>query len=173
MALQPLADRIARIVAEQRIVLSEGNIARLVEVMLPTLDPIGPVMRAIEADNAAARVRFMTEVETLTSDELAALAGHAASNRSATGSRWKAAGRVFSVLFRGTERFPAFQFEDGQPRPAIAVILRALPVEMTPWQRAFWFVSSNPWLDGRVPREMIDSDAVLAAAHQEGEPVAG
>ncbi|MCC6737158.1 MAG: hypothetical protein IT534_13675 [Bauldia sp.] len=131
-------------------------------------------MREIETDNARARVDFFEAVPTLTNAELAAQAGHEARNQSATGARWKAARKAFSVTFKGLERFPAFQFSDGRPRPVIGRVLALLPDGMTPWQVAFWFVSSNPWLDGHTPEETLgDEEAVLAAARMEGAPAAG
>jgi hypothetical protein len=45
---------------------------------------------------------------------------------------------------------------------------------MSAWQKAFWFVSSNGWLDDRVPAEMLDNaTAVLAAAEHERQEVIG
>jgi len=165
---------LARIIKASRARLSEDNIARIVDVLLPGLDPAGPVLREIETDNARARVDFFEAVPTLTNAELAAQAGHEARNQSATGARWKAARKAFSVTFKGLERFPAFQFSDGRPRPVIGRVLALLPDGMTPWQVAFWFVSSNPWLDGHTPEETLgDEEAVLAAARMEGAPAAG
>ncbi|MGV8839403.1 MAG: hypothetical protein ACWA6X_03760 [Bauldia sp.] len=173
-ALPVLAAPLARLIAASRARTSEDNIARMVDVVLPSVDPAGPVLREIEADNAVARVEFFETVPTLTNAELAAQAGHAARNHSATGARWKAAKKVFSVPFKGMERFPAFQFADGRPRPVIGRVLAALPEKMTPWQVAFWFVASNPWLDGKVPQALLDDeDAVMAAARMEGAPAAG
>jgi hypothetical protein len=45
---------------------------------------------------------------------------------------------------------------------------------MTPWQVAFWFVSSNPWLDGGIPADRLDEAASLVeAARRLGEEAAG
>jgi hypothetical protein len=165
---------VAEIVRDMRGKISEKNIGAIVEVMLPAYDPVAAVRTKIEADNAAARVRFMETVPCYTNAQLADLVGHAAKNRSATGSRWKSDGRVFSVPFQGKEYYPAFQFQDGRPHPAIAAVLSALPDGMSPWQIAFWFVSSNPWLDGEVPsRRLTDREALVQAAKGEDEAVVG
>ena len=142
--------------------------------MLPNSDPRAAVRTEIEGDNAAARVHFMETVPCYTNAQLFDLVGHAAKNRNATGSRWKSDGRVFSVPFQGKEYYPAFQFQDGRPHPTIAAILSALPEGMSPWQIAFWFVSSNPSLDGEVPsRGLADLEALVQAAKKEDEAVVG
>ncbi|MFC3326067.1 hypothetical protein [Mesorhizobium cantuariense] len=168
-----LLEPLSAVVARKRVELSERNMELLVEAMLPANDPMSAVRSKIEADNARARVKFAEDVPCLTSADLAELAGHNARNKSATGSRWKAEKKIFSVQLRGRELFPAFQFRDGKPHPAVAQVLQALPPKMTQWQVAFWFVSSNPWLDGRVPSENLEQVAsVVEAAHKLGETTA-
>ncbi len=168
-----LIEPLSAVVARKRVELSERNMELLVEAMLPANDPMSAVRSKIEADNARARVKFVESVPCLTSADLAELAGHNARNKSATGSRWKAEKKVFSVQLRGRELFPAFQFVDGKPAPAIAKVLEALPPQMSPWQVAFWFVSSNPWLDGKVPSANLGRTAlVVEAARKLGEATA-
>lgn len=168
-----LIEPLSAVVARKRTELSERNMELLVEAMLPANDPMAAVRSKIEADNARARVNFVESVPCLTSTDLAELAGHNARNKSATGSRWKAEKKVFSVQLRGRELFPAFQFVDGKPLAVIAKVLQALPRQMTPWQVAFWFVSSNPWLDGKVPSENLNQSAlVVEAALKLGEATA-
>jgi hypothetical protein len=49
-----------------------------------------------------------------------------------------------------------------------------LPARLSPWQRAFWFVSTNGWLGDRAPIDVLDDpQAVVAAAAREGEEVVG
>jgi hypothetical protein len=169
-----LLEPICAVVARKRAELSERNMELLVEAMLPANDPMSAVRSKIEVDNARVRARFAQEVACFTSAELADLAGHGARNRSATGSRWKAERKAFSVQLGGRELFPAFQFRDGKPDPAVAQVLDALPTGMSQWQVAFWFVSSNPWLDGGVPSENLAKvDSVVEAARRLGEEAAG
>ena len=78
------------------------------------------------------------------------------------------------VAFQALAVQTAFQFRDGEPHPAIARILAALPVTLTPWQIAFWFVSANGWLDDETPKDRLDEvEAVIEAARHEGEEVMG
>ncbi len=172
--LVPMLDAIAEALKNARDKISEKNIGTLVELLLPSTDPAAAVLATIDAENAAARIRFMENVPCLTSAQLAEQVGHGAKNKSQTASRWKAEHRAFSVPWRGREAYPAFQFRDGRPLPGVAKALEALPDGMTPWQIAFWFVSSNPWLDGKAPYTMLaDVDAVVQAARQEDEVIFG
>src|SRR6202030_2792111 len=133
------------------------NIDTLVGLYLPD-DPVAEARRAIETDNARQRARFLSEVACLTSKEIAQNAGHQAANASVTASRWKQQGRIFSVPSRGSELYPAFQLREGQPHPTVAKILRELPEQMTSWQIAFWFTSSNSWLRGAAPADHLDDE---------------
>jgi hypothetical protein len=168
-----VVERVPEIVRARRQELSEKNIEALVELYLAD-DPIAEARLAIETDNARERARFLSEVTCLTSKQIAENAGHRATNSSVTGSRWKQQGKLFSVPSRGIELYPAFQFRDGQPHPAIAKILRELPKPMSPWQIAFWFTSSNGWLSGAAPADRLDEEpAVVKAAQRESEPIIG
>jgi nucleoid DNA-binding protein len=168
-----VVERVPEIARIRRQELTEKNIDALVELYLAD-DPIAEARRAIETDNARERARFLSEVACLTSKEVAQNAGHQAANASVTASRWKQQGRIFSVPSRGSELYPAFQFREGQPHPAVAKILRELPKPISPWQTAFWFTSSNSWLRGATPADRLDDEAaVVKAAHRESEPIVG
>jgi hypothetical protein len=153
----------------------ERKIEQLLDVLADTHDPMAEFHTAVAADNTAIRQRFMHDVETLTSAEVAARAGHEAKNRHQTAARWKAQARVFAVPYQGQDRYPTFQFDaDGKPLPLIKKVLEVLPASRTPWQTAFWFVSSNSWLGGPAPRERLnDAAAVLEAAAHEGDEISG
>ncbi|MBA5803617.1 hypothetical protein [Rhizobium changzhiense] len=150
----------------------EDAINKLADVILP--DELGEARGALAADNLELRDRFIAEVPQLTSAEIGNRAGSSARNLYATAARWKKAGDIFSVHHRGTEYFPAFQLRDGRPHPAIKKALAALPENLSPWQRAFWFVSTNGWLNDKAPMDVLDDmDAVTAAATRERQEVAG
>jgi hypothetical protein len=150
----------------------ERKIEQLLDVLADTHDPMAEFHTAVAADNTTIRQRFMHEVETMTSVEVAARAGHEAKNRHQTAARWKAQARVFAVPYQGQDRYPTFQFDaDGKPLALIKKVLEVLPASRTPWQTAFWFVSSNSWLGGPAPRELFDDPAAVleAAAHESDE----
>jgi hypothetical protein len=167
----PMLQAISRSVKEVRDQVSEENISKLVDVFFVAKDPTADVRADIDAENAKARVRFMERIPSFTSDQVAQLAGARAKNKSQTASRWKIDRRIFSVPWRGSERYPAFQFRDGRPLPEIAEILAALPPGMSPWETAFWFVSANPWLNGATPATALDGGALEAARHEAAKVV--
>ena len=149
------------------------RIDRLVDALIED-EPLSSSEADIEADNAALRARYLVTVPSLTAAELHRAAGSAAANRSALAAGWKKEGRVFAITHKGIDRFPAFQFADGRPRPVVRRVLAALPDDMTPWQVAFWFASGNGWLADAAPQDRLDdSDAVVAAAERMREGTAG
>src|SRR5262249_9213183 len=150
--------------------LTETEINSLVELYLKD-DPISEARIAIENDTAKERARFLSEVACLTSKQVADNAGHKAGNASVTASRWKQQRRIFPVRSQGIDLYPALHFRDGQPNAVGAKILHQLPKHMSPWQIAFWFTSSNGWLEGAPPSTRLDDeDAVVAAARRANEP---
>lgn len=162
-----LMARIHRIIeanaATFRAAAQEQRLEKLVEALVAD-EPRPAVMADIEADNAALRAKYLQIVPYYTAAELHALASSRAANKSALAGGWKDNGRVFAVSFQGVDRFPAFQFADGQPRAVIKSVLAALPAQMSPWQIALWFASGNGWLKGRAPQDCLDQNESLTYA---------
>ena len=150
----------------------KSAISKLAEVLLP--DELADARGALASDNLELRDRLIAEVPQLTSAEIGEKAGLRTKNPYATAARWKKSGDIFSVQHRGKEYFPAFQFREGRPHPTVKKALDALPSRLSPWQRAFWFVSTNGWLSDKAPADVLDDPhAVAAAAEREGEEVIG
>jgi len=150
----------------------ESAIGKLAEVLLP--DELADARGTLAFDNLELRDRFVAEVPQLTSAEIGAQAGLKTTNPYATAARWKKAGGIFSIQHRGKEYFPAYQFREGRPHPTIKKALAALPARLSAWQRAFWFVSTNGWLDDKAPIDVLDDpQAIVAAAKREDEEVVG
>ena len=172
LAFRAMADRLPELMRTRRRNLEDSDIEALLNIMAPaSLD--GDIGKALAFDNARAREAFFRDVPCLSSKDVAAQAGHRAKNTSVTASRWKQAGKVFSVPRLGEDLYPAFQFRDGMPHPAVARVLAVLPKRKSPWRVAFWFTSSNSWLDGACPSERLDDEAVVEAARREAEDIAG
>lgn len=88
-----------------------------------------------------------------------------AANPHAAVSRWQQSGRIFGIDHRGKKIYPAYIFDaTWQPLPAVKKILAVL--DDSPFRVAAWFESTNSFLGGKRPREVIASapDAVVAAA---------
>ena len=132
------------------------------------------VERDLAIDNLAARREYLNDTPTLTAAQIHRLSGLATRNESEPASRWKKEGKTFAVRLGRRDLYPAFQFQDGKPRPVMRDVLTALPSDMTPWQTAFWFASGNGWLDGGEPQGCLeDSHRVVEAAHRLSEPAIG
>lgn len=171
-AVRTFLDNVVRVSGTLEASRQEDAIAKLAAVILP--DDLAPARGVLAADNLALRDRFVAQVSTLTSTDVANQAGHRSRNPYATAARWKNAGEIFSVHHRGAEHFPAFQFREGRPHPVMRTALAALPPRMSSWQRAFWFVSTNGWLDDAAPADVLDDvDRVVAAAGRESQEVGG
>ena len=151
----------------------EDAIIKLAEVIIP--DDLEAARGVFAVDNLKLRDRFLAEVATLSSAEVGERAGHSKVNPHATAARWRKSNEVLSVHHRGAERYLAFQFQDdGRPHPTVKKALVALPRHLSPWQRAFWFASTNGWLGDKAPCDVLDDpEAVVAAAEREAEEVMG
>lgn len=132
------------------------------------------VEEGLAFDNLAARREYVDGTPAMTAEEVHRMSGLASRNRSEPASRWKKEGRAFAVRLGRRDLYPAFQFQDGRPRTVVRDVLAALPADMTPWQRAFWFASGNGWLDGDEPQwRLDDGDQVIEAARRLSEPASG
>ncbi len=162
-----------RLASARRSEISEQNIKQLVDILLSDA-PRSEVDADIEMDNAQLRAEYLREVSTLTGAAVRAASGLAPKNKSEPASRWKREGKIFAVRRGGVDLYPAFQFADGAPIPAVKAILAALPNDLTPWQIALWFASGNGWLDGATPQERLNApDEVVVAAKQLANPAIG
>lgn len=89
-----------------------------------------------------------------------------AANPHAAATRWLQSGRIFGIDHRGKRIYPAYIFDaTWQPLPAVKQVLEVLD-GYSPFRVAAWFESTNSFLGGKRPREVIASDprAVVAAA---------
>lgn len=81
-------------------------------------------------------------------------------------------GAIFSINYEGVEYFPRFAIDactlaistQGMQR-----VIAVLATRMNGWGMALWFESSNSYLGGKLPKEIIfsDPDAVVQAAQYE------
>lgn len=152
--------------AERRARVAEENILRLMDVLIDDA-PRNEIDSELERDNARLRATYLRDTPTLTSAEVRGASGLAPKNKSEPASRWKREGKIFAVRVGGKDHYPAFQFADGEPIPALKKILSALPDDLTSWQTALWFASGNGWLDGAAPQDCLrrPNDVVAAAEH--------
>jgi hypothetical protein len=127
----------------------------------------------LDKDSIAWRKAFVSRYKCLSAEEVAEEAGNKAANRSALASRWATdEKKIFSIRHGNKTLFPKFQFRDGYPIPAVAKILRQLPEHYTGWDKAFFFTTSNPYLNGKKPVDVLStqSEKVISAAEAFAHP---
>ena len=146
----------------------------LAQILTRLLTPRRDVDIDLALDNFALRQEYLDETPLFTAKQIHGMSGVRSANPSEPASRWKKEGKTFAVRIQRRDLYPAFQFQDGVPRPVIKEVLAALPAGMTSWQKAFWFASGNGWLDGDEPQQRLDDgEQVLEAARQLAEPAHG
>lgn len=108
--------------------------------------------------------------EWLSAIQVGELAQRSASNPAALANRWKKESKLFSISWRGKDWYPRYAFDDViQPRRVIAEVIELFGAEMDPWRIAAWFESSNAWLGGSKPRDLMNEpERVVAAARRKG-----
>ncbi len=162
-----LADAMRGLLVDRaRVAATRRRLEVVIDAMLP--DAVPSAAEAWHAQqNAQAREELLREFGALTAEQVSNAAGSRAGNRSALASRWHGEGRIVGVSWHGRTLYPAFQFRDGRPHPAVgraAAILRDRG--LSGWALALWFLTPSGWLWDRRPVDLLDEDpeGVLAAA---------
>jgi hypothetical protein len=116
----------------------------------------------IEADNVVLRARFFAEVPCYSQEDVIAKFG----------SDVAESDRIICVESDWKRHFPHFQFDQAGVLLNVEAALARLPANMSRWQMAVWFVSSNAWLDGKAPQDVLsDVEQLLFAADRESEVI--
>jgi hypothetical protein len=91
----------------------------------------------------------------------------------ATVTEWRREQRIFAFDHHGHDRYPAFQFEAGLPKPIVGRLLQVVRPQ-DGWHAMFWFAAANSWLDGdKSPVDLldVDPDAVEEAARHANDEI--
>jgi hypothetical protein len=141
----------------------------LIDTLRSKLDLPRPASVVSALRNAELRAAFVAEIGALTAAEVAIVAGSKARNSSALAGRWRSEGRIFAVSWAGSQLYPAFQFADGEPRPAIARVIRTFGERASGWEIAIWFTTPSPYLpqSGAPLAHLDDEDSLVVAAQAE------
>lgn len=116
--------------------------------------------------------RIISSGDWLTAGELSELTAQTVDELKAKVYRLMSEGRIFAISYEGVDYFPTYAFDANggyQPVPALKAIIEILTTRKDDWGMAFWFGSSNSYLGGRQPKEVIRTDltVVLEAASDE------
>jgi hypothetical protein len=88
-------------------------------------------------------------------------------------TEWRREQRIFAFDHHGHDRYPAFQFDAGLPKPIVGRLLQLVRPE-DGWHAMFWFAAANAWLDDdKSPVDLldVDPDAVQEAARHANDEI--
>lgn len=119
------------------------------------------------------KVRLLRSGDFLTAEAFAVLAQLGTEQSRAELEKWKRAGNIFSLVHEDKEYFPLYAFDPAssfRPFSSLAAIITTLCSSKPDRAVALWFGSSNSYLGGQMPKDVMVSDParVLDAARSEG-----
>lgn len=121
---------------------------------------------------ADARQLILQDGDWVTSAALSQLTGLEPAALAASLLTWLHDGRIISLNGRGQEYFPLFAFGGLLQQPPTAefsAVVKVLSEKKDDWGMAFWFASSNHFLEGKRPKDLLQStpERVRRAAEEE------
>lgn len=119
-----------------------------------------------------ARDAVLNESDWLTGEQVCALARFDEGAGSNQLAKWLDGGEMFAVNHQGIDYFPAYGFDQQDsfsPLSSMAKVIETLGQSKDGWGLAYWFASSNSFLGGQRPQDLlaVDPQAVVAAAMDE------
>lgn len=150
--------------------LPAETIASIVSLTVPK-KPVSPTLLREARMLAQAKTEILQSYDWLTASEISTLALRSG-NHSLQPNKWKEAGKIFALRHEGVDYFPIYGLdpEQGfQPIPELESVIATLTTMKEGWAMAFWFASSNSYLGGKCPKELlsVDPSGVLSAAKEE------
>jgi hypothetical protein len=148
------------------------------EALIEALTPDLPLTsnRMIEARMfAQARKGILESGDFVRAAEITEAAHFSMRNPSSQPNRWKKAGLIFAVPYKGVDLYPLYALElkkGAKPLPIMEKVLQVL-ADKDDWQMAFWFGSVNTYLRNKMPKELLKSEPqkVLRAAEIEASGI--
>lgn len=164
-------DRFAAATAELASLASQADIEHAIAALTPRVAVPRPAVLEQARRNVILREELLAEFGGLAARDVADLAGSNAVNRAQYAHALRSAGKLFSVVHRRQQIYPAFQFAtDGEPLPVVADVLAELRGWLqSDWERALWFTTENTWLDNARPVDLlVDKPAEVVDAAEKG-----
>lgn len=121
---------------------------------------------------AEARRLILLDGDWVTAAGLSQLTGLEPAALAACLRAWLHNGHLISVNDRSQEYFPVFAFGDAteqRPTAEFGAVVKVLSEKKDDWGMAFWFASSNHFLGGNRPKDLLRSspERVRGAAEEE------
>lgn len=118
------------------------------------------------------KARLLQSGDFFTAETFAVLAQLSTKQSRVELREWVRAGNIFSLAHEDKEYFPLYAFDPAssyRPFLPLAAIIRILGSSKHDWTMALWFGSSNSYLGGCMPKDVLmDNPArVLDAAQSE------
>lgn len=154
---------------------NEQTLKALVNAVVSKAPPEPTLLREA-AMLARSRKAVLEGADWLTAAKLSELAGLSATNPSTQPNKWKRERRIFAIHHNGVDYFPGYGLDpdaDWRLRKALKSVLEVFGDEKDGWGLAYWFLSTNSFLGGRRPQDVLATqpDQVVAAASDEMEGV--
>lgn len=158
-------------VVEER---SQRKLKQLVEALTPDVSLSESQIAEAKMFTDAMRV-ILESRDFMKAQDIAHLAHFSQKNPSSQPNRWKRAGQIFAVSYKGNDLYPAYALDwkhGAKPLPVMRKVLEMFR-DKDDWQKAFWFGSVNSYLKNKMPKELLQShpEEVLKAAEFEASGV--
>jgi hypothetical protein len=153
---------------------SQDKWRALVEALTPDI-PLSKNKLIEAAMFVDAQQTILETHDFVKAQDIAKTAHFSTRNPSSQPNRWKKAGQIFAVPYKGIDLYPTYALDWSQgakPLPIVGEILRLFS-DKDDWQKAFWFGSVNSYLKNKMPKELLKSNPqeVLRAAEIEATGV--
>lgn len=137
-----------------------------------TQKPVRPTQEREEALLAKGKKRILQSGDWLPAHDLENIAHLNTADLRYEPNQWKQAGEIFTLQHEGIDYFPIYGLDPAKgyrPRSGLAPVITVLAFKKDGWGMAFWFGSSNSYLGGRMPKDVLMKDPriVLEAAKDE------
>lgn len=112
-----------------------------------------------EERKANLREYVLADAKWLDANQLSEKVGFENKNRSAGPSTWKRRNKIFAISYQGKNLYPRYCMDEAyQPLPIVKEILDIFDDTKSGWSLAFWFGTSNSWLGGAKPKDVLTND---------------
>lgn len=152
------------------------SLERLAKVLVPRMPP-SPRLLKEAVMLVQARKAVLESGDWLSAAEVAQLAGLSTRNPSAQPNKWKKQRQIFAINHGGVDYFPGYGLDPEtsfRPVKPLAQLVEILSGHKDSWGMAYWFMSSNSFLGGKRPQDLLISapEKLIAAAQDEVQAVA-